>query len=223
MYNARYYDQYTRCTGISYNAIVCVDKTNLPSWAVSMDCFRFQNEYYYSTPVVRAVVGRSDYQNAQFSVYGDFYATNSLSTSGTKPRVVKTNSFGKRQLCAYETPTPMFGDIGDGKIDTDGKAYIFIDPIFSETVCMELQYQVFLQKYGVGDCYVSERKEWYFIVEGTPGLIFGWEIKAKQIDFDQMRLDLYELPDERVIIPTHTNIGDNGSDFVLKYYEEIEE
>ena len=52
-----------------------------------------------------------------------------------------------------------------------------------------LIYQVFLQGYGSGDCRVSERRPGCFIVEGTPGLRFGWELKGRQRDFDQRRLD----------------------------------
>ena len=40
------------------------------------------------------------------------YYTNSMSVSGTKSRNVDTKTFGRRNLYCYETPTPMFGDIG---------------------------------------------------------------------------------------------------------------
>ena len=112
----------------------------------------------------------------------------SLSVSGSKNRLYETEDYGKRLLYSYETPSPFFGDIGDGVISSDGKCYIWIDSIFSETVSLN-QYQVFLQKYGVGDCYVSECNPSYFIVEGTPNLAFAWELKAKQSDLDQRRLD----------------------------------
>lgn len=109
---------------------------------------------------------------------------------GTKSRAVDTEDYGKRLLYCYETPSPMFADVGEGTIAEDGKCYVFLDSIFSETITSN-QYQVFLQKYGDGDCYVSERNAQCFIVEGTPGLSFAWEIKAKQSDFDQYRLENY--------------------------------
>ncbi len=111
-----------------------------------------------------------------------------LTVNGTKSRLVKTKDYGDRILYSYETPSPMFGDVGEGIISLDGKCYVQIDGIFAETVTL-IQYQVFLQKYGDGECWVSERKGSFFIVEGTPGLAFGWEIKAKQSDFDQLRLE----------------------------------
>jgi hypothetical protein len=120
--------------------------------------------------------------------------------SGTKSRSVATDQYSDRLLYCYETPTPMFGDIGDGVISDDGFCYVMLDAVFAQTVTTE-QYQVFLQKYGPGDCWVKERKGAYFIVEGTPGLSFGWEIKAKQKDYDQLRL---ERNDEKFTVPTQT-------------------
>ena len=111
-----------------------------------------------------------------------------LGSSSSKSRFVATEDYGERILYCYETPTPTFGDIGEGTIGDDGMCYIFIEPIFAETVTLN-QYQVFLQKYGDGECYVSERKSDHFVVCGTVGLSFSWEIKAKQLGYDQKRLD----------------------------------
>lgn len=110
-----------------------------------------------------------------------------FTASGTKSRSATTKDYGERLLYCYETPSPVFGDIGEGVISDDGKCYVWIDNIFAETVTLN-QYQVFLQKYGDGDCWVSAKTPVYFVVEGTPNMSFGWEIKAKQSDFDQLRL-----------------------------------
>lgn len=111
-----------------------------------------------------------------------------FTASGTKSRSATTKDYGERLLYCYETPSPVFGDIGEGVISDDGKCYVWIDNIFAETVTLN-QYQVFLQKYGDGDCWVSAKTPVYFVVEGTPNMSFGWEIKAKQSDFDQLRLE----------------------------------
>ena len=108
--------------------------------------------------------------------------------SGTKSRVVDTEDYSNRLLYCYETASPMFGDIGEGVIGDDGKTYIPLDPIFAKTIA-EQSYQVFLQMYGQGTAYVSERHPAHFIVEGTPGLEFAWEIKAKQTGYTQTRLE----------------------------------
>ena len=114
---------------------------------------------------------------------------------GTKSAMVRTKDYLNRLLYCYETPSPMFGDVGEGLIAEDGKSFITIDSAFAETVNLA-QYQVFLQKYGAGECYVSQKNSTYFIVEGTPGLSFGWELKAKQKDHDQLRLDYFNTPIE---------------------------
>lgn len=122
------------------------------------------------------------FANNDLRVMGTFYC------AGTKSRVAKTANYGNKALYCYETPSPMFGDIGEGKIAEDGKCYVWLDSTFSETIKTE-SYQVFLQKYGQGECYVTERTSRYFIVEGIEGMSFGWEIKARQKGYENLRLD----------------------------------
>ena len=112
-----------------------------------------------------------------------------FTVGGKKPRIIKTKDYDTRTYYCYETPSPLFGDIGEGIINEDGNCYITIEPAIYETI-QTSDYQVFLQKYGDGECYVLERHKFYFIVYGTPGLLFGWELKAKQIDWEHSRLDV---------------------------------
>ena len=112
-----------------------------------------------------------------------------LYCTGSKHRVVRTQDYGERLLCCYETPSPMFGDIGAAQIDETGKCLIFIDEKFAQTIDLEYLYDVFLTKYGPGDCYVSERTVSYFIVEGTKNLKFAWEMKTIQRDYENLRLE----------------------------------
>ena len=112
-----------------------------------------------------------------------------LNVYGTKSRVVNTDDYFKRLLYCYETPSPMFGDIGEGEIGEDGKCYVWLDPIFAHTIRTS-NYQVFLQSYFPSSVYVSERTDAYFVVCGEPNTSFGWELKAKQSDFAERRLDI---------------------------------
>ena len=116
-----------------------------------------------------------------------------LSCTGTKNRIVNTPNYNDRLLYCYETPSPMFGDVGAAQIDDTGKCLIFLDEKFSQTIDLEYQYDVFLTKYGPGDCYVSERTPSYFVVEGTKNLKFAWEIKSIQRDYENLRLEEYTL------------------------------
>ena len=110
-----------------------------------------------------------------------------LSVTGRKPRIIQTKDYATRRLYAYETASPMFSDIGRSIINEDGLCYIVIEPIFSETILTK-DYFVFLQPQGQGELFVKEKKQYYFIIQGTPNLKFSWEIKAKQIDYTNERL-----------------------------------
>lgn len=128
-----------------------------------------------------------DLYNNEMTWNGDRF----IVRNGQKSRSITTDQYSERLFYCYETPTPMFGDIGEGIIGEDGYCYISFDSIFAQTITTD-QYQVSLQKYGEGDCWILERYGSYFIVQGTPNLKFGWEIKAKQRDCDQLRLEKYE-------------------------------
>lgn len=119
----------------------------------------------------------------------DVEFSNRITVKGSKSRVVETKNYKNRLLYCYETSSPMFGDVGEGKIDDSGICYIYLDDIFTETISTEIEYQVFLQKEGPGDLWVDSKEPAFFIVKGTPGLKFSWEIKAKQRDFEYERLE----------------------------------
>ena len=118
-----------------------------------------------------------------------FSITGNLSVSGTKSRQAATESFGDRLLYAYETPTPLFGDIGEAVLDEDGVCFVDTDAIFGETISDKMEYQVFLQKEGPGDCWVASKGALGFVIEGTPWLKVAWEIKAKQRGYEILRLE----------------------------------
>ena len=117
------------------------------------------------------------------------YVFGDLKVNGSKDRVVKTNNYSERLLYCYETPTPLFGDIGEARLDEEGICYVDIDDIFTETIAEQVEYQVFLQKEGEGDCWIAEKTPRYFIIQGTPNLKVAWELKAKQRDYQNIRLE----------------------------------
>lgn len=136
------------------------------------------------------------------TLWPDVTCQSDFTVVGTKSRKVSTDQYSDRLLYCYETPSPMFGDVGEGEIGADGRCYVWLDAVFAQTISTE-GYQVFLQRYGAGDCWVAERRPGCFVVEGEPGLRFGWEIKAKQRDYDQRRLDTAEQP----YTPTEMDYG----------------
>lgn len=110
-----------------------------------------------------------------------------LKVSGTKSRSVSTADYDEQLFYCYEMPTPFFGDIGESVISDDGTCMIDIDDIFQESANVGIKYYVFLQREGEGDCWIAEKEQNYFIVKGTPGLKFSFEIKARQIEYEHMR------------------------------------
>lgn len=110
-----------------------------------------------------------------------------LKVSGTKSRSVSTADYDEQLFYCYEMPTPFFGDIGESVISDDGTCMIDIDDIFQESANVDIKYYVFLQKEGEGDCWIAEKEQNYFIIKGTPGLKFSFEIKARQAEYEHMR------------------------------------
>lgn len=144
-------------------------------------------------------------------VYGDFYVQN-----GTKSRIAETKNYDDRALYCYETPTPLFGDIGEAQLDEEGVCYVDIDDIFSETIASRAEYQVFLQKEGEGDCWIADKQSRYFVIQGTPDLKVAWELKAKQKDYENYRLEQTGLDlDEYVFSP------DTEIDSYIREQEEL--
>ena len=123
------------------------------------------------------------------NIYGILYVAAGLKVAGTKQAVRETENYGEKGVYCYETPTPLFGDVGSGEIAADEKCYVDIEDILKEMINTEIQYYVFLQKRGEGDLYVSECTADYFVVTGTPGLKFFWEIKVKQKDYEYYRYE----------------------------------
>ena len=131
------------------------------------------------------------FREDDIAVYGTLKAYDDFYVYGTKSRIAKTEDYGDRLLYCYETPTPLFGDIGEAVLDEEGVCYVDIDDIFSETIADRVEYQVFLQKEGNGDCWISEKNSRYFVIEGTPNLKVAWELKAKQKDYNIDRLEQF--------------------------------
>lgn len=127
-------------------------------------------------------LGRTQF-NEEVKVVGDF------SVTGTKSVIAETENYGDQLFYCYETPTPTLGDFGGGVIGKDGMSIISIDDIFQESTETAIEYYVFLQNEGEGQSWVSEKSDTYFVVKGTPGLRFAWELKAKQKNKEYIRFN----------------------------------
>ena len=146
--------------------------------------------YPYNTYI--RLLDFSDLDDAPIQLDQSAYVAGDFTVSATKRRLVDTQTYQGRLLYCYETPTPLFGDIGEAQLDSDGICYVDIDDIFSETIELRQEYQVFLQKEGEGDCWIADKQKRYFVIKGTPNLKVAWELKAKQRDYDMIRLEQHK-------------------------------
>lgn len=139
-------------------------------------------------------IGGTVYANGNVNIQKHLWA-NSLAISGSKNCVQETENYGKRLVNAYETADYYFGDIGESFVE-NGECIVYLDNIFKEIISADVNYQVFLTKYGPGDIWITERNNDFFVVEGTNDINFGWEIKGKRKGYEKYRLEEYveEIP-----------------------------
>ena len=154
----------------------------------------------------------SVYTTGNCTVLGDF----TVGPSGSKNKFVNTADFGDILQYCYETTSPMFGDVGGGVIGDDGICYINIDPVFAVTI--QEKYHVFTQKYGEGEISKIIRHDTYFIVRGTSGLEFSWEVKAKQIGYANERMEKFKVNDDTT---KKTNYEALAMAYLIEYEKEL--
>ena len=149
-------------------------------------------------------------------IHGSLEVTN-LNVSSNKNAIHVTRD-GVRATPAYETAESYLGDIGTDVSGVESRVVIPIETLFGDTINTAVEYQVFLQAYGNGNVWVSERNLDHFIVESSvPNLKFGWEIKAKRKGYENDRLVLQEDYTNDVI---KTNEGFCGEYAVVPEFEE---
>ena len=178
----------TAQTMITPGSVHITDTANNAS--VMIDCYTFSTAGAV-VPLHSATFRNVNFEiiNGRFDCSGNALFSGSLRVLGSKNRVVQTKHYGMRCQNAYETCEPYFGDIGEAKTNEEGVCIVPIEKIFGETVTLEAGYQVFIQEYGEGKLYVAERNNDCFVIKGTPDLEFGWEIKARQKGYENVRLE----------------------------------
>ena len=80
------------------------------------------------------------------NIYGALYVAGGLKVAGTKQAVRETENYGEKGVYCYETPTPLFGDVGSGEIAADEKCYVDIEDILKEMINTEIQYYDFFYR-----------------------------------------------------------------------------
>ena len=126
--------------------------------------------------------------NSSARFYGALRAR-TLQVDSTKNRRVATKDYGDVLLNSYETPSPMFGDVGGGVTDESGICIVALDPALRQAARFDLTYHVFIQPMANASLWVSERRADCFIVEGPPNVPFSWHVMARQTGFESIRME----------------------------------
>lgn len=113
-----------------------------------------------------------------------------LEVTSTKNRRVATEDYGDVLLNSYETPSPMFGDVGHGETDETGICVVPIDAALRQAARFDLGYQVFLQPMAAdARLWVAEKRADCFIVQGPASVPFDWHAMARQTGFENLRME----------------------------------
>jgi hypothetical protein len=104
---------------------------------------------------------------------------------GTKNCTIRTEQYGTLDYSAYETAEIYLGDIGESEV-INSECIINLDKKLLACVNTDIPYQVFLQAYGDGRVYVTERNKTSFTVKGD-NIKFSWEVKAKRKNYENIR------------------------------------
>ncbi|MCJ1989393.1 phage tail spike protein [Pseudolactococcus carnosus] len=127
------------------------------------------------------------------SVFGNFTTFN-----GSKNAAHVTRQ-GIRATPAYETAESYLGDIGQNYTQKNNEVWIEIDQLFSDTVNTDINYQVFLQAYCDAKIWVEDfRSDRFLIKSDKPFSRFAWEIKAKRRGYENDRLVLQDVNNEKI-------------------------
>ena len=217
-YNSAYTDNTRRGAELKANRLSFKDRNDESSWSMTERAYLlWETPYYFrinaDNLMYLSIDGTTRLQVSAEAAH--VFVNGSFACNGNKNRVVRTKNYSDRLLTCYETPTPLFGDIGEAVLDEEGLCYVDLDDIFTETIAEQVEYQVFLQKEGEGDCWIADKAPRYFVIKGTPNLKVAWELKAKQKDFETYRLEPFKTGLEE-----YTNIKDE--DLIENYIEEQE-
>lgn len=141
------------------------------------------------------IISWGNYNFNGYTFHNANIVAKSLSVSGSKNCLQETKNYGSRLINAYETAEYYFGDLGFGKIDSDGECLAYIDDIFLECVNTKVAYHVFTQIYN-GKITSIERYTTYVVIKGEPGTNFSWQLMGKRKGYENNRLDTEEIENQ---------------------------
>lgn len=126
----------------------------------------------------------------------DYHDVATFCEDGTKSAVLQTESYGQRAVYALESPEVWLEDFGTASL-VDGEATVAFDPIFAETVNLEMDYHVFVTPLCQEPVllFVTARTGTGFVVKGVTldnqpsDCAFDYRIVAKRLGVEDLRLE----------------------------------
>ncbi|MEE9617489.1 MAG: hypothetical protein V3T90_10870 [Anaerolineae bacterium] len=122
--------------------------------------------------------------------------TGDWNCTGNKNAVVETDSYGWRKLHAMESPEVWFEDFGTASL-VDGEAMVAFDPIFADTVNLEVDYHVFVTPLCQEPVllFVTGKSATAFTVRGVTldgqpaACSFDYRVVVKRLGYEDVRLE----------------------------------
>jgi hypothetical protein len=153
----------------------------------------------YSNDEVWIYLDEDDNEDAEFRIYNGANTNvfkveedGDMTATGTKAAVVDTRKYGTRKMYAIESPEVWFEDFGSAQLK-DGVVVVEIDPVFAETVNLEVGYHVFLIPVGGwAPLYVTNKTPTSFEVrdaDGKANIAFDYRIVAKRLGYEDLRME----------------------------------
>ncbi|MBN1979074.1 MAG: hypothetical protein JW918_16865 [Anaerolineae bacterium] len=138
-----------------------------------------------------------DDENACFTILDtDYHLVSLTCENGTKSAVLQTESHGQRAVYALESPEVWLEDFGTASL-VDGEATVAFDPIFAETVNLEMDYHVFVTPLCQEPVllFVTAKIGTGFVVKGVTldnqpaDCAFDYRVVAKRLGVEDLRLE----------------------------------
>ena len=119
-----------------------------------------------------------------------------INENGTKSAVLQTESYGQRAVYTMESPEVWLEDLGSAAL-VDGAATVAFEPIFAETINLEVDYHVFVTPVCQEPVllFVTAKSASGFTVrgvtlDGQPAACgFDYRVVAKRLGLEDLRLE----------------------------------
>jgi hypothetical protein len=126
---------------------------------------------------------------------GDDTTVGAFFENGAKSAVLQTEDYGQRAVYSMESPEVWLEDFGTASL-VDGEAKVALEPIFAQTVNLEVDYHVFLTALCDEPAllFVSDKRAMGFTVRGVTlddnpsSCAFDYRIAAKRVGLEEVRL-----------------------------------